>query len=57
MTVAEQLIRQGMQQGMQQGIYLVAKNLLKNGLDASVVGQYTGLSSEVIVKLSHEKNQ
>ncbi len=56
MTVAEQLIRRGVQQGAQNTLYLVAKNLLENGLEVPFVAKCTGLSAEIVVSLRNQKN-
>ncbi|WP_168121571.1 Rpn family recombination-promoting nuclease/putative transposase [Paenibacillus sp. HB172176] len=47
----QQGIQQGMQQGIQQGIQEVAKKLLREGLDVSLIVKATGLSEAEIQKL------
>jgi predicted transposase/invertase (TIGR01784 family) len=48
---------EGMQQGIQQGIQQekleIAKNMLAQGLDSTLIAQVTGLSLEVIKNLNH----
>ena len=51
MTLFEHAKEQGMQQGMQQGIESIAKNMLHAGEDYKKVQDYTGLPSDLLVKL------
>ena len=66
MTLAERLRREGKQEGMQQGMQEgvqqgaelkqreIARTMLVNGLDESMVARMTGLSYEVVRGLSEE---
>jgi predicted transposase/invertase (TIGR01784 family) len=47
-------IKQGVQQGVQQGVNLVAKNMIKNGLDFQLISTVTGLNIQEIEKISKE---
>jgi len=55
----QQSKQQGMQQGMQQGAYsrnvTIAKNMLKEGLDVSLISKVTNLSVQEILKLKLSK--
>lgn len=44
-------IQKGMEQGMEKGREEVAKNLLLQGLDISIIESATGLSRKHLVKL------
>ena len=46
----EEGFEQGLEQGLEQGIEAVARNMLKAGLTASQIAQFTGLS-EARVKM------
>lgn len=50
----EQGVQQGMKQGMKQGIHQVAKNMLAEGIDSSLVAKTTGISSDSIEKIINE---
>lgn len=54
MTVAEQLRQQGMQLGANEKQHEIAKNMLADGIDASVIAKTTGVSSDVLTKLTNE---
>ena len=54
MTIGEALLQQGRQEGRQEGTYEVAANMLKAGLEVTLVQSVTGLSLEQIQKLDQE---
>lgn len=45
---------EGIKQGVQQGVNLVAKNMIKNGLDFQLISTVTGLNIQEIEKISKE---
>ena len=47
----KQGLKQGIEQGIKQGIIQMAKNMLKLGMDISIIAQVTGLSENKILKL------
>ena len=48
------LFEHAKKEGMQESSYLIAQNLLKKGLEPSLVSETTGLSSDIIFKLKEE---
>lgn len=54
MTAAQQLRKEGMQQGMQQEKKVIAKSMVKKGLDINLIQEVTGLSKETIKELKAE---
>jgi predicted transposase/invertase (TIGR01784 family) len=45
--------QEGLQEGRQEAIYKIARQLLDNGVDRSIVIQATGLSDDELNQLSH----
>ena len=54
MTIAQQLREEGRQQGVQQGLHVVAKKLLKYGLDPRIICKGTDLPLEELLRLKKE---
>jgi predicted transposase/invertase (TIGR01784 family) len=46
-------LQEGEQKGRQEAIYKIARQLLDNGVDRSIVVQATGLSNDELNQLSH----
>ncbi|NMA04637.1 MAG: hypothetical protein GX925_08015 [Clostridiales bacterium] len=54
MTIAEQLIQEGMEKGREEGKLEVAKNALKEGAEIDLIAKLTGLSKKEIEKIARE---
>ena len=52
MTIAEQLIKEGMQKGIIEGKRKIARNLLKLGFSAEQVAEAAELSTEEVMQLN-----
>ena len=53
----QQGMQQGMQQGVQEGIYAVAKKMLQDGVELTVIMKYTGLDKQVLCRLKNQLKQ
>ncbi|SHH35752.1 conserved hypothetical protein (putative transposase or invertase) [Thermosyntropha lipolytica DSM 11003] len=56
MTLAERLMREGMEKGIEKGKEEAAINALKEGLDIKLIAKFTGLSVERIEELKKSLN-